>query len=309
MNLLNQKLVLLSFLIVLAFSSISSASYSREEAYSYLVNEILGNPTDGLEYWGSQSVITAGYEITYGNTSLPALLYNSWIFTVDENFHALRPHSMELYAINEDNLSQWSTYLLSDGPFDIELEFISRGIRLGKNEMMVGNQPGNIVEALPTDPHLKALIIVAGTKQAGEWGFGRAEKLFYNDAQRWYVMLKAQGFAEENIKTYLTDGDDVEAELYWYPPPGNRRPEMSNSDPDLDRDGDPDVTGPADWESIEDAFIELIEDCDPKDRIVIYISGHGPNEDPHGNPDKVYVKLWPNEECKTSFVQRNYTII
>jgi len=290
-------------IILMAIFSVAHAgSYTRDDAHQYLRNTILGPSVYGIECWGSQCIVPFGTTVICGNDTLPTATYDAWLFVVDFNIGAFWSHPVDVYFIDINNLSNWISYPAFNLPDNVDMDMLDKDWLTGSLNTQVDFQPGDIIPAAPTDDHLKALLIVPG--YGGDEGYELAHLMFYHDAQRWYVMLKALGYKDENIRALVTDGTDPTEELAWYHPdddPEYDLPTYSNNEPDLDRDGDDDIDGAATLANVTAEFTRLAENCHPDDRITIYISSHGgwvgrriyPEDE--FDPSKYKLALWPSE--------------
>lgn len=89
---------------------------------------------------------------------------------------------------------------------------------------------------------------------------------YYNELARIFEYLITDlDYNENNVFIYSADGKDTE-EDYW------DGQEYSNSNPDLDGDGDDDITGPSNFDTISSKFSDL-DFLDNDDFLIVYLNG------------------------------------
>ena len=89
---------------------------------------------------------------------------------------------------------------------------------------------------------------------------------FYNELTRIYnYLIYELNYTEENIFIYSADGTDSGDDY-------NKNFNYYNSNPDLDGDGDDDITGPSDYQTISNKLIDL-DFLDADDFLFLYLTG------------------------------------
>ncbi|MDP8237853.1 MAG: T9SS type A sorting domain-containing protein [Candidatus Hatepunaea meridiana] len=254
--------------ISLLLTSAGFAQYTRQEAYQYLKDNVLGTKGDSCETFGSKTTLTLGTLVICDYDSVYSPSYESWLFSIDINYCAGWYHPVELYFVDVNNLSNYTSTEVNFFVQNLEMDIVERNEIGGEYVHDPDIQP-QVIQYPDPDPNLKALIIGSTDPQ---------EMVQYNDLARVYVMLKSLGYSD--VRAYLGMRFENERRIPdhdWYYPGNHPNFPSLKYEPsqDLDGDGEDDITGVGTKQNILDAFVELGEEIDEDDRVFVYINGHG----------------------------------
>jgi FlgD Ig-like domain/Peptidase C13 family len=122
----------------------------------------------------------------------------------------------------------------------------------------------------------KALIISGGANQSNN------HIRYWNDCSFIYkTLVNYYGYLDENIWVCISDGLNPAVDIS----------DGTNSNPDLDGDGDDDIMYPATLTYIQQVFTELANTLSPSDQLFIFTTDHGGTD---GGWD-AYLNLWNSE--------------
>ncbi|MBM3325541.1 MAG: T9SS type A sorting domain-containing protein [Calditrichaeota bacterium] len=306
---------------VIALNTSQVDAYTRDEAYNYLRNYILGSSVQYLESFGSQAILSPTTTVVCMDDTIYAPNYSSWLFSIDLNYSAGLSHPIDLYFINSNDLNQWTIEPVVWPVINIVMDFIQLDMPPGD----LINADTNLMRipyATP-DPHLKALIICGSQGGHGvvdNFNIYLLDYYTYNSTCRFYIMLKMLGFGDVRVCMGTNYNNnlrlpDVRILVPYSSQPGDSSYFwIADHNLDLDPDSTNDVTSNATRADIRQAYADLAADIGPLDRVVIYSVGHSDNSgnnlrlvtwdghNPGISTDTLYSWLLPLTGCAELFV-------
>ena len=155
--------VLLSFptllLVVLGtgiWADVQATGFTRDQAYQYLRNTILGTSVTEIKVDASVYIVTSTSQVICGNDTITSPTFSSWLFAVDSEFIAYWEHPLALYFIDETNLANWIKHDVNMPVENCDMECVAMACIGGG--WSGGFQVNNTIPFATPDPNLKAII-------------------------------------------------------------------------------------------------------------------------------------------------------
>ena len=137
---------------------------------------------------------------------------------------------------------------------------LEAGIRAADTDVVLGN------------PSNSYFLVIAGGANPENNGLR-----FWADAAMYYSTLTIKyGVPKENIALLVSDGGATNKDaIAWVSDGGTNYQTFVSSPADMDGDGEGDVTGPANFETLRETLEAFEEKLTPADQLTVFISSHG----------------------------------
>jgi FlgD Ig-like domain/Peptidase C13 family len=278
--------IILAVVLLTAFTStVWAGTFSYENAIDITTDTLLEGTTDGTRLFYHPEPVSAGDPINHWkNEPLFHAPARGWFVFIDRLPGANWEHPCSYVFVSEstgelttvDATFPPANYLelteVTDG-FDNPSPEASAKMHAWFDQALIDAPkppPGNRGMA-------KALIISGGASA------GSNHIRYWNDCSFIYkTLVNYYGYFDENIWVLISDGL-------------NPAPDISNgtnSNPDLDGDGDDDIMYPATLPYVDQVFTELANTLSPSDQLFIFTTDHGGSA---GGWD-AYLNLWDGQE-------------
>ncbi|WP_074405757.1 MULTISPECIES: T9SS type A sorting domain-containing protein [Aquimarina] len=250
-----KKLFLLTFIFL--SSTLAWSQISQEEAYKILVEKQI--IPEGRNQWvyGLQKPIPPNYEIKSFNKTIVSSKFESWLFFIDEDPYANWEHPAK-YIFFDIRSGEFETKRATTPPDIIhEMKIFKKYIET--RERFLDFAKTNTI-ACGTSSNKYAVII------SGGWNQGSNHIRYWNDCSFVYsTLINKYGYDEANIYTLMSDGTNAAVDIS----------NGTNSNPDLDGDGDNDIQFSATTANITSVFNTLSGILNEDDELFIFTTDHG----------------------------------
>lgn len=262
---------------------------SLEDAYSRLINELLGHTVGKRRVYAIPIRLEGRVSIENWRQKLILGQGPGWLFFVDDNPRANWEHGCRFVLVTESGeilVTKSMTPPNDMAPFQ-ELTPLPS---MPAEESAV-DQPNSFLNSTETAPKVSILPSESGTPPANRWaviisgGYNQSSNYlrYWNDCSFFYRTLIAHGLQKDHIYVLISDGTD----------PAVDRSDGTNSPTDLDGDGYADTRYSATKANLTTVFDTLRGRLGPGDILYIFTTDHGGSTDdaPYANPT-VILYLW-----------------
>jgi len=257
----------------------------RDEAVSLVTRTQLGGSLDGVRLFVHPRPLVAGEAVSAWREVIFVAADPSWFVFVDRYPGANWEHPCWYFQVDASS-GEVRRYDATTPPlFQPELIEITSGS---------DNPPPGVSEAslerfsellrglpkpAPARGQAWAFIISGGANQSNN------HIRYWNDCAFIYrALVEYYGYADDHIRVCISDGTN----------PAVDRSNGTNSPPDLDGDGDPDIEYPATLQYVGQVFNELAATLTSSDQLFIFTTDHGGQQSGYD----CYLNLWNLEELR-----------
>ncbi|MBM3317188.1 MAG: hypothetical protein FJY75_05000 [Candidatus Eisenbacteria bacterium] len=272
---------------VLLFAAAGAAQgITRDEAVTLVTDRVLGGSLEGVRLYVDPRPLAAGESVSDWHRPVLTAPSDGWLIFVDlvpganwEHpcayiFVDLRTGELRRQDAMTPPRDQERLIELTDGRDNPPPGASEQAMRWFREKLAQRPKPEP-----PTRGQAYAFIISGGANQSNN------HIRYWNDCAFIYTTLvEYYGYPDDHIRVCISDGLD----------PAPDRSNGTNSPPDLDGDGDPDIEYPATMQYITQVFDELAAVLTPSDQLFIFTTDHGGQESGHD----CYLNLWNWEQLR-----------
>lgn len=265
--------------MLIAVSGFSSVKTS-DEALNLVNSQILGGGIDSKIAWKAKNMSYAGETVGDWRGDLMSAPDDGWFIFIDDYPTANWEHPCRYFFVTKNGQISHTPAMTppyEDWMFEPAMTTMYQKVVMGENRY-----PTRTKFSAPADPYTgdKYAVLVSG-------GYAQSSNhiRYWNDLSNIYCCLvDIYGFLDENIFVLCSDGLN----------PAPDQSNNTNSNPDLDRDGDADIIGPALLNYV-DAIMDSVAGLMTADDFFLYF------ETDHGSSNSgwdVYANLWSQQELE-----------
>lgn len=236
---------------------------TRNQAFAFLVENLLGHSTDGYRVHAAKTMISApSVTIPLWRKEITLNGGPGWLFFVDDLPQANWDHPCRFVLVSPDGTMTVERATTPPTNMDDFEELTS----WPKADLII-QSPKDIsgrTRAGSTPAARRHAVIISGG--ANKWSnYPR----YWNDCAYFFATLKAHGFLDNNIHVLFADGTD----------PAPDRPDGQSSPLDFDGDGRPDIEHNATRQTVALVFDQLAATLGPEDILYIFATDHGASQE------------------------------
>ncbi|MFC5047656.1 T9SS type A sorting domain-containing protein [Aquimarina hainanensis] len=249
-------------LVIFTFLFLTSAhiwsQIPMEKAYEILLEKGVISQDKNQWVYGSQEVLPPNYSIRSFNKTIRSPKSHSWLFFIDEAPYANWEHPAQYIFFDVETARYEITKATTPPDMIREMKVLRKHIETRERFLDFAKQVNNI--PCGTSSNKYAVII------SGGWNQGNNHVRYWNDCSFVYkTLVNKYGYADANIYTLMSDGTNPAADIS----------NGTNSNPDLDGDGDNDIQFSATHANITSVFNTLSGILDEDDELFIFTTDHG----------------------------------
>jgi hypothetical protein len=271
------------------------ANISREDAYNRVLKNVLNGNTSGKWIYASPSLVAAGTAIAtwYGDIVMPNS--EGWLFFIDDMPMQSWAHPCRF--VHVDGAGATTIVDAYGPPMGLETwAKIAGNVQLPqpvKPSILPIQGPKIQLPPCTNLENCYAVLISGGADKYNNW------PRYYSDIQFMYHVLNVDyGYLKNNIYVLMSDGTDPAADMCITPDdPSTPQDEgvYSNSNPDLDGDGNNEVRDSATRAHISTVFNDLQARMGPNGHLFIFTTDHGGPENTPQVGTNVILNLWGDQ--------------
>ncbi|WP_299258953.1 C13 family peptidase [uncultured Aquimarina sp.] len=251
-----KKMILIAAILMASLTGRSQITF--EKAYDILLEngDIV---TDDKNQWvyGLKEVLPRNYKINSFNKTIITPESRSWLFFIDQDPYANWEHEA-LYAFVDSESGKIKTVKATTPPDFIQEMTVLKKFLETSERFLEFAKSNNIACGTATNKY--AVII------SGGWNTGNNHVRYWNDCSFVYkTLVDKYGYNDANIYTLMSDGTNTAVDIS----------NGTNSNPDLDGDGDNDIQFSATKANITSVFNTLSGILDEDDELFIFTTDHG----------------------------------
>lgn len=272
--------------LLVTISAVTVAGAAVDNAYDALGLALPGD-RHGTRIWVNHTEMAAGEPIETVKGIVGEAPASGWLIFSDDHAFANWEHPARFLFV-ETLSGKVSTVHVSVPPPDGTLELWEEVTPETRDLVLYDKTPlRSLSSAIPaSNPNPRggrnfAVLISGGASKSNN------HIRYWNDLSNIYIgLVDFYGYPDENIIVLCSDGLDPAAD----------RSDGSNSDPDLDGDGDDDIMYPATQQYIDQVFDELTGVLRQDDMLFVFTTDHGGSN----GGWNVFLNLWNWEEMSDS---------
>lgn len=263
------------------------AGISRDDAVSIVTRTQFGGSLEGIRLFVNPEPLSAGTTIATWRRDAFTAPSAGWFVFVDRHPAANWEHACSYFFVDGATGTVERFDAMTPPVLRSQMTEITNGRDNpdpGASEAALERFSARLRE-LPKPPAAQDrgqayAFIISGGADAGN-----NHIRYWNDCSFIYrALVEYYGYADDHIRVCISDGTNPAAD----------RSNGTNSPPDLDGDGDPDIEYPATMQYIGQVFGELAATLTPADQLFIFTTDHGGQE----SGQDCYLNLWNWEELR-----------
>ncbi len=270
------------FAFVLAAGPATARITDRDEALELIIDELIEVDVDQVRLYITEQPVEAGTEFHSWKRAELTAPTRGWFVFIDDHPTANFEHACRYVFVKESGeieVVHSTVPPREEGvlyEYPTEIGKILDAAKTVEPEPYSGPRYGNT-----RGGNAYAVILSGGASM------GNNHVRYWNDCSNIYITLKeVYEYPDENIFVLISDGLD----------PAPDKSDGTNSDPDLDGDGDDDIMGPCVYSEIDALFTQLQDVVGVGDQLFVFTTDHGGSN----SGWSVYLNLWNWEELNDS---------